>query len=222
MKKLLLIAAATALTIAFTACAPAQDVTTQSTPQSQQPIEEELVPTVPQPEAATSTDTDTDTTPDEEPTAETALSAMNSFNIYGETVTAEYFAQNELTLVNVWATWCPPCIAEMPTLADIHSQYSDQGLGMIGVVTDLVAQDGSLDESAVEAAHTIATSSEVEFHNLLVDEAIFNSLLPNVQAFPTTFFVDSKGNIVSEAYVGARSEQEWAEVVETELAALEG
>ena len=63
-------------------------------------------------------------------TAETGLPGqMPSFtakDLDGNTVTEEIFAEKDLTVVNIWGTFCPPCIAEMPELGEFHAgQCSD-------------------------------------------------------------------------------------------------
>ncbi len=229
MRKFLKITAIIALTIAFTACTVAEpaeqdtaDTSMPATDVTQQ--QEEPTPTeAQQSEEATPTETPQGEEPTTvEPMADTILAGMQSFSIFGEEVTGQYFADNDITLVNVWATWCPPCIAEMPTLATLEKQYRDQGFGVLGVVTDLTGQDGMLDEGALEEAHVIAQASEVEFANVVVDMALYEAILPTVQAFPTSFFVDSDGNVLGEGIVGAKTEQEWAELIDEQLASQEG
>ncbi len=150
------------------------------------------------------------------------LGGMLTMDVYGEEVVGDIFAGNTLTLVNVWATWCPPCIAEMPELADLEKELREDGVGFLGVVTDIVNSDGSIAEEEVSVARAIMDNSGSEYPNVFVDEALYNELLTKVQNFPTTFFVDSNGEVVGEGYVGARNIDEWRTVVEDELAALEG
>lgn len=48
--------------------------------------------------------------------------------------------RGQVVLVNIWATWCPPCVKEMPTLAALHSAYADQGFKVLAVSVDSVAE----------------------------------------------------------------------------------
>ena len=50
----------------------------------------------------------------------------------------------EVVLLNVWATWCPPCRREMPSLQALHEQFADQGLRVVGVSIDAAAREPEL------------------------------------------------------------------------------
>ena len=65
-------------------------------------------------------------------------------DIEGKEYTREIFADNELTMVNIFTTWCTPCINEIPDLEKLHVQMKEQGVGVIGIVLDAVKEDGSL------------------------------------------------------------------------------
>lgn len=60
------------------------------------------------------------------------------------------------------------------------------------------------------------------FPFLIPDETEMNGRLTGIASFPETFFVDKDGNIVSEPYFGARSQSEWAKIVDEEFAKLNG
>ena len=47
-------------------------------------------------------------------------------------------------LVNIWATWCPPCEREMPVLQGIYQQYRDKGLKLVAVSTDAPGMEGAI------------------------------------------------------------------------------
>ena len=48
----------------------------------------------------------------------------------------DFFAKNQLTIVDFWASWCGPCRQEMTVLVEIYGKYSDKGLGILGVSLD--------------------------------------------------------------------------------------
>ena len=69
----------------------------------------------------------------------------------GNTVnTADIFAENKLTMVNIWATFCGPCINEMPELEKIHQEYAEEGAGVIGLVLDVPAGNDQLLQDALD------------------------------------------------------------------------
>ena len=115
----------------------------------------------------------------------------------GETLDPK-FKDHELTVVNIWGTFCGPCIAEMPELGE-WARSMDQRTALIGIVGDVT---GASDEETIALAREIVQEASADFVNLIPDESIA-SFLDGVIAYPTTFFVDSTGTIVGEPIVGA-------------------
>lgn len=115
----------------------------------------------------------------------------------------DIFSQNDLTIINMWFTGCPPCVQEMPHLADMDREFklrSDKKVGIVGICTDLDYKNG-----ATVRALEITDSANVDYPNLIVDlsdEDTFN-FIASFQAYPTTFFVDKDGNIIGEPVIGA-------------------
>lgn len=144
-------------------------------------------------------------------------------DVFGETYTQEMFAEYDLTLVNVFATWCSPCVQEMPELEELRKAYEEKDvkLGIAAVVLDTKTMNG-LDEGAVERAQTLYERSGVQFPFLIPDETEMNGRLTGISSVPESFFVNSKGEIVSEPYIGARAMEDWAEIVEKEMENLKG
>ena len=143
-------------------------------------------------------------------------------DIEGKEYTREMFADNELTMVNIFTTWCTPCINEIPDLEKLHVQMKEQGVGVIGIVLDAVKEDGSRDEEAVEKAGLLAERTGASYPFLIPDEGMLNGRLMGIEAVPETFFVNKDGNITGSTYSGSRSLEAWTEVVETELSRLQG
>lgn len=144
-------------------------------------------------------------------------------DVFGKTYTQELFAENELTLVNAFATWCGPCVHEMPELEQLRKNYEEKGikLGVVGFVLD-TKENGKVNDTAVETAKQLYERVGVNFPYIIPDDGALNGRLSQINAFPETFFVDSEGNIVGDAYSGARSLEEWTEIVEEEFAKLKG
>ncbi len=122
------------------------------------------------------------------------LASFETDTLDGQTVDQTIFEDYEITMVNVWATWCGPCINEMPDLAMLHRDMLPENANMITILTDV--PDG------IEAAKEIVASSDGEFITLFANDSL-NGLLSTVSAIPTTVMVDSKGNIVGSPIVGA-------------------
>lgn len=150
------------------------------------------------------------------------VSGVTMTDIYGEEYdTTDLFAEGELTLVNLFATWCGPCIAEMPELQKLQEEMADKGVKVVAVMMDSATPDGRVNEDAYENAKLLREHLGLTFPMLTPDETMMNGRLKGISAYPESFFVDKDGNIVSEPYVGARDLDSWKEVVDAELANLE-
>ena len=118
-------------------------------------------------------------------------------SITGETVTNEIFASKKITMINIWGTFCPPCVGEMPELGEMaRSLPADAQI--IGIVCDA-------DEYAtqqIQKAVNITQKAHADFVNLVLDEQLVK-FLDSIEAVPTTIFVNSKGEIVGKMIVGA-------------------
>ena len=141
-------------------------------------------------------------------------------DVNGTAITQDIFKEHTLTMVNVFATWCSPCVAEMPDLEKLHQQVKDMDVGVIGVVLDVLNEKGEVVGEDLERAQLLVEKTGVTYPVLLPDSTYFNGRLIGIEALPETFFVDQDGNIVGQHYSGSGGLEDWLEVVEAELAAL--
>ena len=92
---------------------------------------------------------------------------------------------------------------------------------VVGIVLDTADGEGGADPEALETAKLLAEETGATYPFLIPDAGLMNGLLTGVQAVPTSFFVDSDGNLVGNVYTGSRSLEDWTEIVNQELEALE-
>lgn len=123
----------------------------------------------------------------------------------GQVSLSEY--RGKVVLVNFWATWCPPCVREIPALVRIHEQYRDQGFVILGVNTTY--QD---DEAKVQQ---FVQDNNIQFPILLEKEATVGSEY-GARLMPSSYLIDQNGQIVY-AHVGQIDEQSVAERVQALL-----
>lgn len=95
-------------------------------------------------------------------------------------------------LVNVWASWCTPCRAEMPAMQRVYETYQAQGFTILAVNATLQDQ--------IPSALSFAQEMGLTFP-ILFDEQGVISTLYQVQALPTSFFIDADG-FIQEVVVG--------------------
>ncbi len=158
-----------------------------------------------------------DTQAGAEPAGGESLGEFSMEDMEGNTYTQDMFSDYSLTMVNVFTTWCTPCINEIPDLEKLRNEMADQGVNVVGIALDAIDATGSADGEAVEKAKLLAEQTGVTYPFLIPDAGYLNGRLMGINAVPETFFVDKDGNIVGETYTGSRSLDEWKSVVEQEL-----
>lgn len=148
------------------------------------------------------------------------LSVFSTTDLEGNTLDQSILADYDLTMVNVWATFCGPCINEMPDLGELAAEYADKGVQIIGLVSDTMDSDGAISDSQVETAKEIVAETGADYRHLLPSDDLLG-ILSQIYAVPTTFFVDSEGVQVGDAIVTAQSKEKWIETIDGMLAEVQ-
>jgi len=117
-------------------------------------------------------------------------------DIYGKVVTEKSLGEKEIYFVHYWATWCPPCVKEMPDLANIAKKYGNR-VGFIGLLDDFDVNKA--------AAIRLVESSGIPFIMVNAEHRDFRNLLKLVQSgyVPTTVLIGRDGRIIGEQIVGS-------------------
>lgn len=149
------------------------------------------------------------------------LSSFSATDLDGNTVDQSILADYDLTMVNVWATFCGPCINEMPDLGELAQEYADKKVQIIGLVSDVLNTDGTISEEQVQTARDIVEQTGANYLQLLPSEDLYG-VLGQISAVPTTFFVDSEGAQVGSAIVSAQSKDNWVQTIDAMLAEVQG
>ena len=108
-------------------------------------------------------------------------------DVFGNTISLSDFRGN-IVFLNFWATWCPPCVIEMPSMQKLHSRFKDKNFVMVAINSqETDAQVKSFfDKYKLSFTALLDSSGEVG--------AWFD-----VNAFPTTFILDREGRIIGRA-----------------------
>lgn len=120
-------------------------------------------------------------------------------NLALESVDSSIFGEKDLTVLNVWGTFCGPCIQEMPELGEWQRSLPDN-VQIIGLVADVAGKE---DADHIELANTILDKTNAHFTNIIPNND-FAELLSGVVGVPTTFFINKEGKIVGKPIVGAQ------------------
>jgi len=123
---------------------------------------------------------------------------------------SDKFADSKLTMINVWATYCNPCLSEMPDLGELAAEYDPAQFQIVGVVSDVMAEDGIKN---IEHAKQLISETKANYPHLLLNESLFMSFVNAVSAVPTTFFVRQDGSMVGYL-TGAMSKESWKNIID--------
>ena len=120
-------------------------------------------------------------------------------DIYGSERKLSDF-EGKVVILDFWATWCPPCKAEIPHFIELYDKYKDKGLEIIGV---------ALDWNADKVAARFAEENNINYTILLGNRDV-TDLYGGIMSIPTTFVIDRNGGI-RKKYIGYRDKEVFEE-----------
>ena len=122
--------------------------------------------------------------------------AFTTEDLDGNEVTESILKDKDVTMINIWGTFCPPCIEEMPELAKLSASLPENAQ-IIGILCDVSLND----KSALQDAKSIVSKAGTNYPCLLLNDSL-TDYLSQFMYVPTTIFVDSEGNQIGEPVVG--------------------
>ena len=146
--------------------------------------------------SGTSDEADADTGTEESPQAEESAAEtvpapdFTLLDQYGNSHTlSDYIGKT--VFLNFWATWCPPCRAEMPEIQEIYEEYGENNSDVIilGIASPEVGQEGSAEDIAAFLSENNYT------YPVVMDTDGIMSYYYGISAYPTTFMIDKDGNV---------------------------
>lgn len=141
-----------------------------------------------------------------------------SYDLDGNKVSDKIFKGKKLTMVNVWGTFCRPCIGEMPDLQKLSETYADKDFQIIGIVCDI---DGKDDSEKIELAKEICKDTGVKYVSIIPSDSLDDALLDSVLSVPATFFLDEDGKQLDRNFIGSRSYEGWQAIIDSIYAELD-
>ena len=163
------------------------------------------------PNANSSNEAANDTSSDEE---EKYYVTFEANTVEGEAWNSDKFANSKLTMINVWATYCNPCLSEMPDLGELAAEYDAAEFQIVGVVSDVMADDST---DNIDYAKQLISETKADYPHLLLNESLYVSFVGAVSAVPTTFFVRQDGSMVGYL-TGAMAKENWKALIDELLA----
>ncbi len=146
--------------------------------------------------SGTSDEADADTGTEESPQAEESAAEtvpapdFTLLDQYGNSHTLSDY-KGKTVFLNFWATWCPPCRAEMPEIQEIYEEYGENNSDVIilGIASPEVGQEGSAEDIAAFLSENNYT------YPVVMDTDGIMSYYYGISAYPTTFMIDKDGNV---------------------------
>ncbi len=96
--------------------------------------------------------------------------------------------KGKVVLVNIWATWCPPCVDEMPSMEKLYRKFKEQNFEILAV---------SIDESGSKAVAPFMKKNRLTFPALIDSDGTIKSAY-RITAIPESFIIDKQGVIVKK------------------------
>lgn len=127
----------------------------------------------------------------------TQMPDFESVDLEGNAVDSTIFEQADITVVNFWGTFCPPCIDEMPALAEWDEELPEN-VQIIGIVVDVPSET----VPELETAKELVAQSGIKYTNIIASDQ-FGGVFQHLIGVPTTFFVDSEGKVLCDEVIGA-------------------
>ncbi len=109
--------------------------------------------------------------------------------------TYEVFAKNKVTVVNCWASWCSPCVNELPELEKMNAALKEKDCGVVGFLMD------GEDAYGLADGQEIIDYTGVTYLNVISPESMWDDM--HIDAVPATFFVGPDGAVIGDPVVGA-------------------
>lgn len=98
--------------------------------------------------------------------------------------------EGNFAVVNMWASWCPPCRDEMPDFIDFYENYKDEGVDVVGI-------NMTTSEQGLDPVRQFADDFQMPFHTVLDENGEIEEAY-NIHVMPTTYIIDPDGNIAHE------------------------
>ena len=126
----------------------------------------------------------------------------------GKQISFSEISKGKPVLVNFWATWCGPCIAETPDIVKINDEFKSKGALVIGISTDR-------DEDALSLVSGFVKEKNVTYQ-IVIDNGDLEEAFGGLRGYPTSFYIDKNGKIVRKL-LGLQSKEKFASEFEALL-----
>ncbi|MCI6228648.1 MAG: TlpA family protein disulfide reductase [Clostridiales bacterium] len=157
--------------------------------------------------------------PEDRPEVESGATVFfQTTDLDGNKVTSDIFQDHTLTLLNIWGSFCEPCMEEMPDLEAISKEFADKDVAIVGVLGDALDRKGEFDEDTVDLAKTVLKSKGVTYLNIAMCPELLEAVPSDT--YPTSVLIDSNGSVVGKAIYGSRDADQYRQLIQNALDTL--
>ena len=96
--------------------------------------------------------------------------------------------KGKVVLLNIWATWCPPCVEEMPSMEKLYQKFKGQNFEILAV---------SIDEPGLKVVAPFMKKSNLTFPALIDSEGAIKAVY-GITGIPESFIIDKQGNLIKK------------------------
>lgn len=114
--------------------------------------------------------------------------------------------KGKVMLVNFWATWCPPCVGEMPDMNRIHQELAAKGFTVVGI---------SMDTGSLKPVKALAQKMGIAYPLVIGSNSIAKQF-GEIVGIPVSFLVDRQGTVIKR-YDGPRGYKDFLTDIEAAL-----
>ncbi len=145
-----------------------------------------------------------ETTTENNPVAGVEMSGIETEDYKGNSITDDTFKGKKLTVLNLWATWCGPCVEEMPDFEKVAVFYKDKEVQVIGLTIDS-------DEDEVKI---LKEKLGITYPLIKENEQLKTLITSHFDYVPVTLFIDSDGKIIESFIPGGTTEEQLTQKIE--------
>ena len=131
---------------------------------------------------------------------ESAAFTFSSTDVNGDPIAFSDFSGKKVVMLNLWETWCPPCVSEIPDLAELYEKYKDEGFVIIGAYSS--SSDADVREMVKSLGITYPVMRATDSMEAYASQYV-----------PTSVFFNGSGELISTQYIGSMSYSEWESVI---------
>ena len=110
-----------------------------------------------------------------------SIGAFDTVDLHGSAVTESILKSSKITLLNIWGTWCKPCIEELPYLAELSQELDSAEVQILGLMQDAVDMDTHAhDPERIELGKVISERTGAAYPMLIPDASLLGGIMDNL------------------------------------------